>query len=221
MKELFDGAIRFKEEDFTSHQELYESLKKKQNPHTLFITCADSRVVPNLITSSDPGDLFVVRNIGNIIPPYTESKSNTLRKGYLATTAAIEYALVILNVKNVIVCGHSNCGACWAIYEPPQSLEKAPYVKKWIELLEPVKQKVLALKPTSKSKRMWRTEQINIEQQLENLLTYPFVKERFKQGELSIYGWYYIIETGEILNFNMIKREFKPILHKQQKKEKE
>lgn len=216
MKELFKGAIKFQEEDFVAHQELYESLKKAQNPHTLFISCADSRVVPNLITNSDPGDLFVVRNIGNIIPPYTES--NGMRQGYLATTSAIEYAITILDVQNIIVCGHSNCGACTAIYEPPQKLEKAPYVQKWIELLEPVKQKVLTLKPSSKSKRMWLTEQINVEQQLENLMTYPFVEERFDRGELNIYGWYYIIETGEILNYNMIKREFKPIIQKEKEK---
>ena len=172
--------------------------------------------MPNLITNSDPGDLFVVRNIGNIIPPYTES--NGMRQGYLATTSAIEYAITILDVQNIIICGHSNCGACTAIYEPPQKLEKAPYVQKWIELLEPVKQKVLTLKPSSKSKRMWLTEQINVEQQLENLMTYPFVEERFDRGELNIYGWYYIIETGEILNYNMIKREFKPIIQKEKEK---
>ena len=133
------------------------------------------------------------------------------RQGYLATTAAIEYALNILKIKNIIICGHSDCGACSAIYDDPKELESAPYVQKWIELLEPVKQKVLALKPKTKIKQMWLTEQINIEQQLENLMTYPFVEEKFDRGELRIYGWYYIIPTGEIFNYNMITREFKPI----------
>ncbi|MCX2716529.1 carbonic anhydrase [Helicobacter sp. MIT 21-1697] len=210
MKELFEGAIKFREEDFNEHKELYESLKKGQEPHTLLITCTDSRVVPNLITNSLPGDLFVIRNMGNIVPPYLGSDKN-MRGGYLATTSGIEYALSILGIKNVIICGHSDCGACSAIYEPPEELEKAPYVKKWIELLEPVKQKVDALKPSSKAKRRWLMEQINIEHQLENLMTYPFVEERFDRGELNVYGWYYIIETGEILNYNMIQREFKPI----------
>lgn len=213
MKELFEGAIKFQEEDFVEYQELYESLKKQQNPHTLFISCADSRVVPNIITNSDPGDLFVVRNIGNIIPPYTES--NSMRSGYLATTSAIEYALTILNVRNIIVCGHSNCGACSAIFEPPENLKNAPYVQKWLKLLEPAKQKVLAQNPSSRAKKIWLAEQINVELQLENLMTYPFVEEKFDRGELSVYGWYYIIETGEILNYNMIKREFKPIVPKE------
>lgn len=210
MKELFEGAIKFREEDYNEHKKLYESLKKHQEPHTLFITCTDSRVVPNLMTNTLPGDLFVIRNMGNLVPPYLGSDKG-IRGGYLATTSGIEYALSILNIKNVIICGHSDCGACSAIYEPPQKLESAPYVKKWIELLEPVKAKVDALKPSSKAKRTWLMEQINIEHQLENLMTYPFVEERFDRGELSIYGWYYIIETGEIFNYNMIQREFKLI----------
>ncbi|PAF52838.1 carbonic anhydrase [Helicobacter sp. 13S00477-4] len=210
MRELFEGALRFQEDDYTKYKDLYESLKKHQEPHTLFISCVDSRVVPNLITNTLPGDLFVVRNMGNIIPPYREN-DNMMRAGYLATTASIEYALNILGIKNIIICGHSNCGACSAIYHPDERLENTPYVKKWIELLEPVKKKVQALKPTSKSKQIWLTEQINIEQQLENLMTYPFVEERFDRGEINIYGWYYIIETGEIFNYNMITREFKPI----------
>lgn len=210
MKELFEGAIKFQEEDYLNHKELYENLKKSQDPHTLFISCVDSRVVPNLITNTLPGDLFVVRNIGNIVPPYRENKEN-IRSGYLATTSAIEYALNILNIKNIIVCGHSNCGACHLIYEDENKLSQTPYVSKWLELLQPVKERVETLRPDTKAKRIWLTEQINIEYQLENLMTYPFVEEKFDSGELRIYGWYYIIETGEILNYNMIKREFKAI----------
>lgn len=210
MKELFEGAMKFREEDYNEHKELYERLKKKQEPHTLLITCTDSRVVPNLITNTLPGDLFVIRNMGNIVPPYLGSDKG-IRGGYLATTSAIEYALNILDIKNIIICGHSDCGVCSAIYESQEKLEKTPYVKKWIELLEPVKSKVEDLKPSSKAKRIWLTEQINVEQQLENLMTYPFVEEKFDKGELNVYGWYYIIETGEIFNYNMIKREFKLI----------
>lgn len=210
MKELFEGAVKFREEDYNEHKALYESLKERQEPHTLLITCTDSRVVPNLITNTLPGDLFVIRNMGNIVPPYL-GRDKGIRGGYLATTSAIEYALSILDIKNVIICGHSDCGACSAIYEDSKKLENAPYVKKWIELLEPVKDKVSALKPASKAKRTWLMEQMNVEHQLENLMSYPFVEERFDRGELNIYGWYYIIETGEIFNYNMIKREFKII----------
>ncbi|MDO7253147.1 carbonic anhydrase [Helicobacter cappadocius] len=210
MRELFEGALKFQEDDYSKYKDLYESLKKHQEPHTLFITCVDSRVVPSIITNALPGDLFVVRNMGNIIPPYREN-DNMMRAGYLATTASIEYALNILEIKNIIICGHSNCGACSAAYASEEKLQNAPYVKKWIELLDPVKKKVKALCPSTKAKELWLTEQINIEHQLENLMTYPFVEERFDRGEINIYGWYYIIETGEIFNYNMITREFKPI----------
>ena len=140
MRELFEGALKFQEEDFNAHKDLYESLKQHQDPHTLFISCVDSRVVPNLITNTKPGDLFVVRNVGNIVPPYKESKN--LREGYLATTAAIEYALIVLEIKNIIICGHSNCGACDIIYESPAKLKETPYIKTWLQLLDPVKKKV-------------------------------------------------------------------------------
>ncbi|MGX3010994.1 carbonic anhydrase [Helicobacter sp. 23-1044] len=209
MRELFEGAIKFQEESFLAHKKLYENLGKKQNPHTLFISCVDSRLVPNLITNTLPGDLFVVRNVGNIIPPYTDN--NAMRSGYLATTSAIEYALSILKIKNIIICGHSNCGACIAALKDSAKLDSTPYVKKWLELLNPVRERVKALNPQSFSKEVWLCEQINVEYQLENLMTYPFVEEKFDLGELNIYGWYYIIETGEILNYNMIKREFHPI----------
>lgn len=206
MKELFDGVSKFLEDDFNHYKDLYKSLKSRQKPHTLFITCIDSRIVPNLITKSLPGDLLVVRNIGNIVPPY--SKDGKIN-GYLSTIAAVEYAISILHIKNIIICGHSDCGACRAIYGENTQTQNTPYVKKWIDLLDPVKEKVLTLKPKNKIKRMWLTEQLNIQKQLENLMTYPFVEERFDRGEIRIYGWYYIIPTGEIYNYNMITKEFK------------
>lgn len=214
MKKLFDGAIKFKEEDFNKYQNLYQNLKQNQNPHTLFITCVDSRIVPNLITNTLPGELFVIRNMGNIIPPYRENSN--IREGFLATTSAIEYALNVLNIANIIICGHSDCAACSAIYTKSE-FKNTPYIYKWIELLEPIKNRVEKLKPQSKLKRTWLSEQINIEYQMENLITYPFVEERFNSGALKIYGWYYIIETGDILNFNIKKREFEVINRENQK----
>ncbi|MGP1450833.1 MAG: carbonic anhydrase [Wolinella sp.] len=202
MQSLLDGVVKFREEDFKEHKELFESLGSKQEPHTLFIGCADSRVVPNLITNTLPGELFVVRNIANVVPPYRTAQD------YLATTSAVEYALNVLNVKNVIICGHSNCGGCSALYLEDSALNKTPHVKKWLELLEPAKRKVLAIAPETNAKRAWMTEQINIEKQLENLFTYPGVKERFEHGELGIFGWYYIIETGEVFSYDFKKHEF-------------
>ncbi len=198
---LFDGAIRFKEENFLSYKELFEHLKKGQNPHTLFIGCSDSRVVPNLITNTLPGELFVVRNIANIVPPYHTSDE------YLATTSAIEYALEELQVENIIICGHSHCGGCAALYEE-EHFEKMPNVKNWLKLIESVKMRVLALKPTDETMRSYLTEQINIESQIVNLFTYPKVKEKYLARTLKIYGWHYIIESGEVYNYDFKLHEF-------------
>ena len=150
---LFEGAIKFKEENFIAYKELFENLKEGQNPHTLFVGCADSRVVPNLITNTLPGELFVVRNIANIVPPYREAEE------YLATTSAIEYALEELKVENIIICGHSHCGGCAALYEEDH-FTKMPNVQNWLKLIEPVKKQVLALNPQNKAMRAYLTEQI-------------------------------------------------------------
>ena len=196
-KALFEGAVRFRNEDFDEHRELFEQLGDGQKPHTLFIGCSDSRVVPNLITKTLPGELFVVRNIANIIPPYRVSPD------FAATTSAIEYAVLVLGVENIVVCGHSNCGGCSALYLPDSSFKEIPNVKKWLELSLPVKKQVLEeLQDKDDALIHWHTEQLNIAQQIRHLLTYPFIKERFNDGRLNIFGWYYIIETGEVYSYD-------------------
>ncbi len=197
---LFEGAIKFKEENFLAYKDLFENLKEGQNPHTLFIGCSDSRVVPNLITNTLPGELFVVRNIANIVPPYRKAEE------YLATTSAIEYALEELKVENIIICGHSHCGGCTALYE--ENFEKMPNVQNWLKLIEPVKKQVLALNPKNIAMRAYLTEQINIEKQIMNLFTYPNVKEKYLARSLHIYGWHYIIESGEVYSYDFKKHEF-------------
>ena len=198
---LFEGAIKLKEENFIAYKELFENLKEGQNPHTLFVGCADSRVVPNLITNTLPGELFVVRNIANIVPPYREAEE------YLATTSAIEYALEELKVENIIICGHSHCGGCAALYEEDH-FTKMPNVQNWLKLIEPVKKQVFALNPQNKAMRAYLTEQINIERQIMNLFTYPNVKEKYLARTLHIYGWHYIIESGEVYSYDFKKHEF-------------
>lgn len=203
---LLEGVVKFRNEDFVEHQKLFSELGETQEPHTLFIGCADSRLVPNLITSTLPGELFVVRNIANFVPPYRVSTE------FAATTSAIEYAVVVLNVENIVVCGHSNCGGCSALYLPEEKLNKIPNVKKWLELAAPIKKQVLEeLKDEDEKIRNWHTELLNIVEQLKHLLTYPFIKERYEKGELKIYGWYYVIETGKVYNYDFESKEFKLI----------
>lgn len=204
MDNLVSGAVKFMEKDFKEHKKLFKSLKDRQNPHTLFIGCADSRVIPSLITNTGPGELFVVRNIANIIPPYRISTD------YLATTSAIEYALNSLHIKNIIVCGHSNCGGCLALYESEEKLELMPNVKKWLSVLEEVKNEVLSLSITKddEAMRSWLTERLNLINSLQNLLTYPSLMQAWTEGKLELHAWHYIIETGEIYEYNLEQKNF-------------
>ncbi|MBW2521019.1 MAG: carbonic anhydrase [Deltaproteobacteria bacterium] len=197
MEKLFKGIAKFRREDFESHRELFKALGRQQKPHTLFIGCADSRVVPDLITRTLPGELFTVKNIANIVPPYRKTEE------YVGTTSAIEYAVQMLGVEAIVICGHSNCGGCAAMHSDPDDLQHIPNVSRWLQISREVRERVeKQMIEGTPEEREWLTEQINILVQMRNLLTYPYVRERYEQGALSIFGWYYIIETGEIFNFN-------------------
>ena len=211
MLNLVAGLIKFRTQDFEEHKNLFCRLKRRQEPHTLFIACSDSRVVPELITKSLPGELFVVRNIANIVPRYKQAHEYIATTS--ATTAAIEYAVKILKVKSIIICGHSNCGGCSAIHYPEKVLNEIPATKKWLEVSEHVKTRVIEeMKANGKTKdlefREWLTEQMNIVEQIKHLLTYPYVAEAFNKKELEIIGMYYTIETGEVYIFNSEKSAF-------------
>ncbi|MDY4445654.1 carbonic anhydrase [Campylobacter sp.] len=190
---IIEGAIRFMHTGFNEHKELFNELKQTQNPHTLFIGCSDSRVVPTLITQTLPGELFVVRNMANIVPKYR------LKDEFLATTSAIDYAIIALNVENIVVCGHSNCGGCEAIWHP-KKLENMPSVANWLRQLDDVKREIQN-SDAPLEERAWLTERLCILQSLENLRTFPQVKEREEKGELRLFGWHYIIETGEVFSY--------------------
>lgn len=206
MQRLFSGTVKFRYGDFNSHRQLFDDLGDQQSPHTLFIGCSDSRLVPNLITNTLPGELFTVRNIANIVPPFGK------RSEYAATTAAIEYAVKLLKVENILICGHSNCGGCHALYENESFFDDLPHTKRWLELAAGVREKVIEQVGTDDHvAREWLTEQYNIVEQIRHLLSYPIISEKFLAGQLKIYGWYYIIKTGEIFNYNMVGGFFEPL----------
>lgn len=202
MENLFDGVREFNATDYREHRELFERIGREQTPHTLFIGCSDSRIVPNLITKTLPGELFVIRNIANIVPWYRESEE------FLATTSAIEYAVKALKVENIVICGHSNCGGCNALWQQGKQDSPLPHTMKWLELARRVKEKVIADGVTDPAEREWRTEQLNIVEQMNHLVTYPYIKELYREGKLNILGWYYIIETGEMFNYDKESRSF-------------
>lgn len=207
MKILFDGVKEFSKNDFEKNKELFKRLGTSQQPHTLFIGCSDSRVVPDLITKSLPGDLFVVRNIANIVPYYRASSE------FLATTSAVEYAVLVLKVKNIIVCGHSNCGGCKTLFLEEAELEKIPHTKKWLELAmnSKVKAEAIVEKLGNPKDIEWLVEQENVVEQMNHLLSYPLVADRYSKGLLNIYGWYYEIGTGLVYNYNFQEKIFEKI----------
>lgn len=208
MDKLIQGALQFMQEGFLEHKALFKDLKEEQNPHTLFIGCSDSRVIPNLITSTLPGELFVIRNIANIIPEYRTTDE------YLATTSAIEYALYSLNVENIIICGHSNCGGCKDI--STKKAEILPNVKKWVSQIDDIKahiDKTLELSHLEGeyALRSWMIEKANVLNSYKNLLEYPEVKERVENKTLKIKAWYFLIESAEIYEYCPEDGHFKPI----------
>ncbi|PSM53091.1 beta carbonic anhydrase, clade B [Campylobacter blaseri] len=203
MNNAIEGALKFMEEDFKANKKLFEELADRQSPHTLFIGCSDSRVVPSLITNTDPGELFVIRNIANIVPSYRISSE------VIATTSAIEYALSSLNIKNIIICGHSNCGGCAALYYDNSKFENMPNVKLWLDLIKPIKDKVETLGIKEFSKKAWLTERLNILNSIKNIETYPGVKSAIEKGDIRVHGWHYIIETGLLFSYDKTNGHFK------------
>jgi carbonic anhydrase len=207
---LFEGVINFNNNEYKRYSELFKKMGAGQNPHTLFIGCSDSRVVPNLITKSLPGELFVVRNIANIVPLYRSVNE------FLATTSAIEYAVNMLAVKNIVVCGHSNCGGCRALYMTDEDLKSIPHTKKWLELAKDVKKIVLNLAAGNnldldERERELLTERENVKEQIKHLYSYPYIKAKLTDKKINIYGWHYVIETGEVYNYSFDKNCYEKI----------
>ncbi len=201
------GYEEFKSKKFKKHKNRFVDLVKQgQKPKVLFITCADSRVSPNLITSTNPGDLFVVRNIGNMVAPYSPDED------YHSTAAAIEYAVSVLNVSDIIVCGHSHCGAIEGLYKELGDCGRFVHVKKWLELGNNAKNYVsLHYSKASLEEKLEATEKTSVMFQLVNLLTYPEVEKRVEEGKLNLRGWYYKIQTGELEYYDDESATFKPL----------
>jgi carbonic anhydrase len=200
-----DGVANFKGTYFEENQELFEQLFKGQNPHTLFISCSDSRVVPNLLTSSKPGELFALRNIANIVPPHSETDD------FLETRSVLDYAVNFLKVKRIVICGHSQCGGCEALHQGPEALAHLPYVAKWLELSKSIPEIVNNdLAAGIKESKALLTEQYNLKLQLQHLLTYPFIEKKVFDGKLQVLALHYTIKTGDVSYYDAPTNSFLP-----------
>lgn len=185
MKALLDRARTFRTRvDFDSGE--YRKLAEGQYPEALFITCSDSRVIPALITGARPGEIFELRNAGNIVPPYG-------RPGASGEAATIEYALEVLGVQDIVVCGHSHCGAMGAL-KSGDDLSALPGVDAWLHIARPELTPVLESAPDDPS--LPEVSQGNVVNQLAALRSYPVVRQRLDTGRLRLHGWYYEVDTG-------------------------
>jgi carbonic anhydrase len=195
---LISGHQRFREK-FESDHEVFEKLAEEgQNPKVLWIGCCDSRVVPELITGADPGELFDVRNIANVVPPATSAAC--------ATGAAVEYAVIHLNVRHIVVCGHTECGGIKALESLPQP-DSRPHITSWLELAKPARELVLA-SDIAEEDLYLETIKANVLIQCQNLRTYPCVAAGEAAGTLGIHAWLYDLHTGVILAFDHGSQEW-------------
>ena len=200
MQKLIQGIHQFQEESFRPLQGLFEQLSRGQNPETLFITCSDSRIDPNLLTRSQPGDLFILRNAGNIVPPHGAAAGGE--------AATIEFAVAALGVKDIIICGHSHCGAMKGLLEPAQ-VAALPAVSAWLKHAESTRNIVRDNYGHLDGDRLvTATVEENVLVQLENLRTLPSVASRLVKGDLRLHGWVYKIETGEVFAFDPTGGQF-------------
>ena len=206
MDRLYKGIYRFQRSYFKKEEEFFKRLSRDQNPEVLFITCADARVDPNLVTQSKPGDLFIVRNVGNIIPPYDAIRDKN------SVAAAIEFAVLELRVADIIICGHSNCGAIQTLFQEESDLKDMPHLRDWIRIALPVKEIMdKHYAHVSLDFRNRIAEKENILAQLRNIQTYPFVVKALEEGKLYLHGWYYDIGTGNISSYNPVTDTFEMI----------
>jgi carbonic anhydrase len=205
MQRLIEGVHKFQTDVFGNYRKLFRKLSQEgQNPHTLFITCSDSRVLAELITQSKPGDLFVVKNIGNIVPPAN------VRGDTNSTAAAIEFAVENLRVSDIVICGHSQCGAISCLLGETPVGRSTPHLRDWLRLATPVldtlKKDYAHLKTAGE--RSTAAAQENVLFALDNLHSYSCVQERLMDGSLRLHGWFFKIATAELFAYDPEKRQF-------------
>jgi len=203
IKKFIAGFRGFQEEYFREDHELFSSLKKGQRPKVLLIGCSDSRVDPSMMVRSEPGDLFIVRNVANLVPPCEHDHS------YHVVSAALEYAVCHLEVEHIIVLGHSHCGGIRSLMDGIPPDKNNDYISKWVSIAERARQQVLStLQHASSEHQAKACEHASILVSLENLLTFPWVRERVASGLLDLHGWYFDIESGNLYSYHPASGEF-------------
>jgi carbonic anhydrase len=201
---FIDGVLRFQRDVFPNEKALYRELSIAQAPQTLFIGCADSRVVPELLTQQGPGGLFVVRNAGNIIPPYGPDPGGV--------TASIEYGVSVLGVPDIVVCGHSGCGAMTALVNGVEKLESLPSVARWLHYADGAMGVLHNGQDfADDAARLNAVVHENVLTQLDNLVTHPVVRKAIDAGQIRLHGWVFDIGTGGVETYDAQVKQFVPL----------
>ncbi len=204
IRKLLHGFHNFQETYFSGNSELFAQLHHGQHPRVLVIACSDSRVDPALLTSCDPGDIFVIRNVANLVPPYEPGTGH-----FHGVSAALEYAVRVLKVEHIIILGHSDCGGVRTLLDPGMDFSGSEFLKTWLSLLEPVRKKVETYLPDAPhSTRCRACEEMSLVQGLKNLLTFPWVREAVESRQLFLHGWYFHLTRGVLYSYNRSTREF-------------
>lgn len=199
---LIHGVQRFYEERKQNESRLYEFIASRQDPHTLFITCSDSRIIPSLITSAEPGELFIIRNVGNAIPPHHLDEVSS-------EAAAIEFSMTTLDITDIVICGHANCGAMQTCQHPEKLGHTTPTLKAWINMMRKQLGNITDLHLNDISKR-------NVLNQVENLKTYPSIQRKLSAGNLSIHAWFFDFSKSLVYKWDAKSNKFKSIISEKQ-----
>lgn len=202
--DLIDGFRKFRRKYFVLEKDLYLNLSSEgQSPKTLLIACSDSRVDPAILLSAEPGDLFVIRNVANLVPPYEEGG------GHHGTSAAIEFAINALKVENVIVLGHAQCGGIAALAAGPNENDSGTFIRKWVTIADEARSQALQQVPIHDFKKFCHCCELEaVKVSLKNLKTFPFIQKRMNEGTLSLSGWYFDLEEGKLWEYSEKSNKF-------------
>ncbi len=204
LAKILAGVATFQQEVFPTQRRLFERLEHGQHPIAMFFTCADSRIVPNLLLQTGPGETFTERTPGNIVPRYSDHVGGV--------TASMEYAVMVLKVPLVIICGHTDCGVMKALLEPEQTAGM-PALQNWMRHALAARERLLRDAPAgSREQKLRQLTEYNVLTQLENLRTHPAVEAAMAKGELEIHGWVYDIAHGEVRAADLETGSFHPLL---------
>ncbi len=202
MKKLLQGIVEFRKNFTDENRALFAKLALGQKPDALFIACSDSRVVPNLFASTNPGDLFVLRNVGNLIPPISASLTDN------SALAVIEFAVFSLNVSDIIICGHSECGAMQALVDG-MNIHSCSHLESWLKhgeaALDKIKNGFIVNPSLSKHNQL---SQVNVLQQMEHIISYPFIRERIEKKQLRVHGWWFDIARADVYSYEPDLHQF-------------